>query len=287
MKTEHNQKSGVGQLFIVGTPIGNLEDMTVRAVATLKSVDLIAAEDTRHSRYLLQHYGINTPMLACHEHNERTASRSILKKLLDGLNIALISDAGTPLINDPGYKLLSLLKEHRISIIPVPGPCSLIAALCASGLPTDSFSFLGFLPRRGASRKKVLESVSRAESTQIILESPRRLLKTLADLKTYCPPPRRICVARELTKLHEEFVDGNVDEVIAHFQTGKILGEVVLLLAPACPGQREVSDSKIIDRLNEEKLRKLPPTAMARYISQEMNVPRDRVYKLVTQLKTL
>ncbi|MFQ5355746.1 MAG: 16S rRNA (cytidine(1402)-2'-O)-methyltransferase [Mariprofundaceae bacterium] len=287
MIPEHSQKPGLGQLFIVATPIGNLGDMTVRAIETLKSVDLIAAEDTRHSRHLLQHYGINTPMLACHEHNEMAASRSILKKLLDGLNIALISDSGTPLINDPGYRLLSLLKEHHVSVIPVPGPCSLIAALSASGLPTNSFFFLGFLPRSGASRKRVLESVCRSESTQIILESPKRLLKTLADLKKYCPPPRSICVARELTKLHEEFVDGNLDEVIAHFQTGKVLGEVVLLIAPACPEQREVSDNEIIARLNTEELHKLPPTTMARNISQEMNVHRDRVYKLVTQLKTL
>jgi 16S rRNA (cytidine1402-2'-O)-methyltransferase len=285
MNAEHNQKAGLGQLFIVATPIGNLDDMTIRAVQTLKSVDLIAAEDTRHSRRLLQHYGITTPMFAYHEHNEKKASQRILAKLLNGLNIALISDAGTPLISDPGYSLISLLREQHISIVPIPGPCSIIAALCASGLPTDRHCFLGFMPKSGRSRDEILEIIGSARSTQIVLESPKRLLKTLESLKPYCPPPRRICVARELTKLHEEFVDGHIDEVLAHFQAEKILGEIVLLIGPACPEEREVSDEEIFTCLEANELRKLPPPARAREVARRLGVSRDRVYELAIRLQ--
>lgn len=285
MNAEHNQKAGVGQLFIVATPIGNLDDITIRAVQTLKSVDLIAAEDTRHSRRLLQHYGITTPMFAYHEHNKKKAGQLILAKLLKGLDIALISDAGTPLISDPGYSLLSLLREQHISIVPVPGPCSIIAALSASGMPTDRYCFLGFIPKSGRRRDEVLETIGRARSTQILLESPKRLLKTLVSLKPYCPPPRKICVARELTKLHEEFVDGHVDEVLAHFQAKRILGEIILLIGPACPEKREISDEDIFTCLEADELRKLPPPIRAKEVARRLGVSRSRVYELATRLR--
>ncbi|MDQ6967023.1 MAG: 16S rRNA (cytidine(1402)-2'-O)-methyltransferase, partial [Mariprofundaceae bacterium] len=160
MKTQPNDKHADGQLFIVATPIGNLSDITFRAVETLKSVDLIAAEDTRVSRRLCEHYGITTPLTACHEHNEEKMAAQLLDSIRQGRNIALISDAGTPLINDPGYRLVSRLREAGVRITPIPGACSPIAALCASGLPTDSFTYDGFLARSGKTRRKQIEAIA-------------------------------------------------------------------------------------------------------------------------------
>jgi len=178
MKTHTNDKHANGQLFIVATPIGNLADITYRAVETLKSADLIAAEDTRVSRRLCEYYGIATPLLACHEHNEEKMAAQLLEAILEGKNIALISDAGTPLINDPGYRLVSHLRASGIRVTPIPGACSPIAALCASGLPTDSFAYDGFLARSGKTRKTQIELIAASTCTRILLESPHRLLQT-------------------------------------------------------------------------------------------------------------
>jgi len=281
MTAEHNHKDGAGQLFIVATPIGNLGDITVRALDTLKYVDLIAAEDTRHSRRLLQHYGITTPTFAYHEHNEEAASRSILSKLSQGLNIALITDAGTPLISDPGYRLLSLMNREGMATIPIPGPCSIIAALSASGMPTDRFLFHGFLPRSGRSRVEILKEIGQARITQIIMESPKRLLNTLNCLRPCCPSPRMICVAREITKLHEEFAHGDIDQLISRFSASKPLGEIIILIGPAIRGERYIDDAAILARLNSEPVPELTPSARAREVAKELGVPRQRVYRLM------
>ena len=283
MKTQPNQKHADGQLFIVATPIGNLADITYRAIETLKAADLIAAEDTRVSRRLCEHYGITTPMLACHEHNEDRMAGQLLDAIREGKDIALISDAGTPLINDPGYRLVSSLRRQGIRITPIPGACSPIAALCASGLPTDSFTYDGFLARSGKARSRQIQGIADSSCTRILLESPHRLLQTLDDLIRACGEDRPACVARELTKLFETFVSGSLGEVREAMQQGIIKGEIVLLVGPP-EHAREVTDAEVlaaIDAMRDEGLR---PSALSRAVAGQLDVSRSRVYDLL--LKT-
>ena len=268
-----------GQLFIVATPIGNLGDITYRAVETLKQVDLIAAEDTRISCRLLAHYGIDTPMISHHEHNEEAASKKILAKINAGTNIALISDAGTPLISDPGYRLVRLLRENDIEVVPIPGPSSPIAALSVSGLPTNSFTFLGFLPRSGQARQNILQQIAQAACTQVLLESPKRLPKTLEDMEKTCGPDREVCMARELTKLHEEVVQGGLRKVRAHIDTGRLRGEIVLIVSPA--PARDITDEEIIDCLRRTDSPELPPSARAKKVAKQLGITRSRAYELL------
>lgn len=195
--------SQAGQLYVVATPIGNLNDFSQRAIDTLKAVDLIAAEDTRHSKPLLQHFAITTPLQSLHEHNERQRSELLVQRLQAGDSIALISDAGTPLISDPGYRLVSLVKSQCIQVIPVPGSCALISALSASGIASDRFSFEGFLPAKAGARRQQLSQLKNEQRTLIFYESPRRLLDTLKDCVEVFGEQRRACLARELTKIHE------------------------------------------------------------------------------------
>jgi len=280
METQPNDKHGNGQLFIVATPIGNLADITYRAVEILKSVDLIAAEDTRVSRRLCEHYGITTPLIACHEHNEEKKAVQFLEALRSGQNLALISDAGTPLINDPGYRLVSQLRNCGIRVTPIPGACSPIAALCASGLPTDSFTYDGFLARSGKTRRKQIEAIARSSCTRILLESPHRLLKTLDDLRQACGDDRQACMAREITKLHETFVCGSLAEVHDTMHQGNIRGEIVLLVGPETQ-KREVIDADIISAAARMSDKGLSPSALARSIAQQLEVSRSRVYALL------
>ncbi|MCX4193465.1 16S rRNA (cytidine(1402)-2'-O)-methyltransferase [Methylophaga sp. OBS1] len=195
--------SQAGQLYVVATPIGNLNDFSQRAIDTLKAVDLIAAEDTRHSKPLLQHFAITTPLQSLHEHNEQQRSELLVQRLQAGDSIALISDAGTPLISDPGYRLVSLVKSQGIQVIPVPGSCALISALSASGIASDRFSFEGFLPAKAGARRQQLSQLKNEQRTLIFYESPRRLLDTLKDCVEIFGDQRRACLARELTKIHE------------------------------------------------------------------------------------
>lgn len=222
-----------GTLYIVSTPIGNLEDISLRAISVLKQVDRIAAEDTRHSRRLLQHYGIETPMLALHEHNERKAMRGILDRLREGQSLALISDAGTPLISDPGFPLVRACREQGIRVSPVPGPSALIAALSVSGLPVDAFCFHGFLPRTSEARKRKLSALKAAVATQVFYESSHRILYTLQDMQDVLGTHREVCVARELTKQYEEIIQGALDEVVARIAAEPMSqrGEFVIVLA--------------------------------------------------------
>jgi len=269
-----------GQLFVVATPIGNLSDMTYRAVETLKSVAVIAAEDTRNSRKLLQHYGIQTPMITVHEHNEQAMLDKLLERLQNGENIALISDAGTPLISDPGYRLVSGLRQHAVRITPIPGASSILTALCAAGLPTDHFRYAGFLARSGKSRNEALSRLISSDETSVILESPRRLLATLKELQQL-DSKREVVVARELTKLHEEFVSGPVDEVVSHFEQHEPRGEIVLLLAPASEEEIDLSDKQIVACLNSEAMLALPPSARAKAVAKTLDVTKSRVYALL------
>jgi len=280
MDTQTKHKAQWGKLFIVATPIGNLQDMTFRAVDTLKNVDVIAAEDTRTSRKLLDFYDITTSLMPCHDHNEGKASKQILSLLEDGKNIALISDAGTPLINDPGYHVVHLLRSKGFDIITIPGACSPIAALAASGLPTDIFTYLGFLPRKGKVRTEMLCRIKQSKDTQVFLESPKRILKTLTAIQDLDDMGSRPCViGRELTKLYEEFVHGTVDEVVAHFEVHIGRGEMVVMLGA---GEiTEVDDATIINLLETKMAEGLSASASAKQVAKDFDVSRSRVYALL------
>jgi len=217
-----------GILYIVATPIGNLEDITFRAIEVLKSVDLIAAEDTRHASRLLDRYGIKTKKISYYDEIEQRRSAELIRKLNDGMNIALISDAGTPGVSDPGYRMIQKAIENQIEIVPIPGASSILAALVASGYATDRFVFEGFLPRKKG-RKTRLEELAGESRTIIIFESPVRLLKTLKDLQIYFGE-RQITVGREITKIYEEFVRGALPEIISHFEQNKPRGEIVIVI---------------------------------------------------------
>jgi 16S rRNA (cytidine1402-2'-O)-methyltransferase len=199
-------------LYIVATPIGNLEDMTFRAVRILKEVDLIACEDTRHTRHLLDHYAIRTPTISYHEHNETSRAGELMDRLGAGQSIALVSDAGTPLISDPGYRVVAAAVAGGFAVIPVPGPSAAIAALAASGLPTDAYRFCGFLPSKPGQRRRSLEALAGEPVTLVIYEAPHRILETLADLNAVLGN-RPAVVAREITKVHEEFLRGDLESV--------------------------------------------------------------------------
>lgn len=218
-----------GTLYVVATPIGNLEDLTFRALRILKEVDLIACEDTRQTAKLLAHYQIRKPTTSYHEHNESRKASQLLTLLEEGKNLALVSDAGTPCISDPGYRIVHLARERRISVIPIPGPCSFIAALSASGRSSDSFIFLGFLPAKAQARQALLEILRNEERTLIFFESPNRLLDTLEELHNRMGN-RPLTVARELTKLYEELFSGTAAEASAHFSRAPIRGELILIL---------------------------------------------------------
>lgn len=222
-------QSSSGILYIVSTPIGNLSDITVRAIEILKQVDLIAAEDTRHTGVLLKNYGITTPLTSYHDFNKQKKGPELIERLLSGHSIALVSDAGTPGISDPGYLLIKLAIENQIQIVPIPGPAAFISALVVSGLPTDKFVFEGFLPNKPQKRKRRLEELAQEKRTLIFYESPYRLVKLLEELRQIFGE-RRICVARELTKKFEEIKRGTVSEVQQYFQQGKIKGELVIVV---------------------------------------------------------
>ena len=221
---------GKGILYIVSTPIGNLDDITLRALKTLRHVDLIAAEDTRRTRKLLSTFDIHTPLVSYFEHNELKKIDKLLSHMKRGKEIALVSDAGTPGISDPGYRLVQQAIERGIPVIPIPGPSAVIAALSISGLPTDSFTFAGFLPKKGGKRRKLLEKLGDLDGTSILYESPHRLMRTLEDLLEVCGD-RQIVITRELTKAFEEAIRGSIREVINTLEGRRIKGEVTIVLA--------------------------------------------------------
>jgi len=225
----------IGKLYIVATPIGNLADITYRAVEILKSVDLIAAEDTRHSRRLLDHYQITTQTLSLHEHNEQAKAHLLCQRLLNGSQIALIADAGTPLISDPGYRLVEIVRKAGVPVIPIPGPCAAIAALTVSGLPTDQFVFVGFLPAKGAVREKKLMALKNESRTLIFYESVHRIVNLIDLLNTIFEPDRIATVARELTKTYETIYQAKLAEIKDWLQNmpEQIKGEFVIVVQGA------------------------------------------------------
>ena len=239
-----------GTLFIVATPIGNLDDITFRAVETLKSVDLVLAEDTRHSQKILNHFNIKTPISAFHDYNEREKCNTVIDKLKQGDSIALISDAGTPLISDPGYILVSAAKKNSVNVVPIPGPSALITALSASGIPSDRFSFFGFLPSKQNARIKTLKTFASRPETIIVYESPKRIMATLTDMLFVFGEEREVCLAKELTKTFETILTTNISNLIDYISAdpGHQKGEFVLLISStAKKGQLELDQQ--LDRL--------------------------------------
>jgi 16S rRNA (cytidine1402-2'-O)-methyltransferase len=241
-------------LYLVATPIGNLEDITLRALRVLKEVDLIACEDTRQTQKLLTHYGIHTRTVSYHEHNELTKAAELVVDLESGAKIALVTDAGMPGISDPGFRLIALAIRHHVPVVPIPGASAFLSALVASGLPTDSFRFSGFLPAKSGQRRKLLESIRDSERTQVFYEAPHRLLETLADVIEIMGPDRHVVVAREVTKLHEEFLRGRVGDVLDQLKTrGEVKGEITLLIAKAESSEVRASsfEQTVAERVRE------------------------------------
>ena len=273
-----------GRLFVVATPIGNLEDITLRALRILKEVDLIAAEDTRHTRKLLSHYAISTRLVSYHDHNKESRAPELIEKLKGNWDIALVTDAGTPAISDPGYFLIGKAKEGGIRVVSVPGACAAVAALSISGLPSDRFLFVGFLARKKKKRTEVLQGLKSKGMTLIFYESPHRLLRTLADLVSVVGD-RSAVVARELTKYHEEVIRGSLSEILATLSDrDRIRGECTLLVE----GRKEKefkSDELVVDEL--ERLAKEGSVSVkdaVRTVAGKHGISRGRVYREALRL---
>ena len=266
-----------GTLYIVATPIGNLEDITYRAVRILREVDLIAAEDTRHSRKLLAHFGISRPLTSYYDHNQNVKGEVVINKLLSGQNVALITDAGTPCISDPGYQLVLSAVNAGVRVVPVPGASAAIAALSVAGLPTDAFVFEGFLPARQGKRKDKLQQLRQETRVIIFYESPRRLQSTLADIASILDD-RNVVIARELTKIHEEFLRGSVSAIIEQLADREIRGEVVILVAPEF--RREEKPELSLEKLLMGCLfdKKMTLKDAVKLVAQETGAPRSSVY---------
>ncbi len=276
--------SGLGTLYIVSTPIGNLEDISLRALRILKDVDIIAAEDTRHTRKLLSHYQISTSLTSYFEHNKLKKGDYLLTKLKQGRNVALVSDAGTPGISDPGYHLIQLALKNSIRIVPIPGSSAVIAALSVSGLPTDSFIFEGFLPAQSGKRKRYLEKLKDESRTIVLYESPKRLLATLRDLKALLED-RDIVVCRELTKIYEEILRGTVNEVIGKITDKKIKGEVTLIVAGRRKARARSQDFLLEEIKRHLKDSGLPLKEIIELVSKQRGIPRKVVYQESLKLK--
>lgn len=272
----------MGTLYIVSTPIGHLEDITLRALRLLREARLIAAEDTRHTRRLLSRYDIATPLVSYHEHNKLVRQSAILNALAEG-DVALVSDAGTPAINDPGYELVVAAIAAGFDVAPVPGPSAPLAALVASGLPTDRWTYLGFLPSRKSERRALLQDFATLPTTLLCFETPHRLEAALQDVLAVLGN-RPMCAARELTKLHEEFVRGSVEDVIRHFEASAARGEFVLVIGGyAAPPPAAPSDdwrAQAQSRLRELQAEGVAAAAAAKRVAKELGVPRSDVYEL-------
>jgi 16S rRNA (cytidine1402-2'-O)-methyltransferase len=240
MPKRAQHEPGGGCLYLVGTPIGNLEDITVRAIRVLQDVDLIACEDTRQTKKLIHHYGIRKELVSYHEHNELTRAPELVIEIEQGAKVALVSDAGMPVISDPGHHLVGLCVRHRIPVIPIPGPSAFVAALAVSGLPSEEFLFVGFLPARTGDRRKALKKLAPESRTLILYEAPHRIVDTLSDALELLGP-RPAVIAREVTKLHEEFLRGTLEELVELAGKRNLRGEITLLIGPAATGAQPVA----------------------------------------------
>ena len=269
-------------LYLVATPIGNLEDITLRAVRVLKEADLIACEDTRQTQKLLNHYGIANRTSSYHEHNEMTRAAELVLDLEGGARVALVTDAGAPGISDPGFRLISLAIRHHIPVVPIPGASAFLAALVASGLPTDSFRFSGFLPPKSGQRRQMLESIKASPRTQVFYEAPHRVIEAVEDIVATLGGDRHLVIAREVTKLHEEFLRGRAREILEILHArGGIKGEITLLV-----GKAEESEEKVVagvtvrQRLQQIMTEeKLDEKAALKKIAKQMGVSKSEAYR--------
>jgi len=270
-----------GTLYIVATPIGNLEDITLRALRILREVDQIACEDTRQTRKLLDRHGIVKPMVSYHEHNEQARAEELLRELEAGKNIALVSDAGTPLIADPGYRLVAQARSHGVTVSPIPGASALVSALSASGLPTDSFFFGGFLPAKKTQRRKTLEVMKNYPATLVFYEAPHRILEALEDIAEVLGP-RRVTLGRELTKIHEEFIEGAVAELReALAKRPSIKGEITLMISKGdAPPVDATPIEEAFDRLLEAGV---PRMDAMKTLARERGLSKREVYQKLNE----
>ena len=268
-----------GTLYLVATPIGNLADITHRAIDVLNKVSLIACEDTRHTRKLLQHYGIPTKTISYHEHNEQERARQVIELLREGKDVAVVSDAGTPAISDPGFRLVRAAIENALTVVPVPGPSAVVAALIAAGLPTDEFFFAGFLPARSNARRTKLAELKSVPATLIFYEAPHRLAETLKDaLETL--GEREAVVARELTKLHEELRRGRLSELAEHYSNEEPRGEIVLLIDRTVLETADNTDHQSISTLVDQFERDgLDHRAALKKAARELRLSRAEAYR--------
>ena len=268
-------------LYVVGTPIGNLEDITLRALRVLRTADRIACEDTRQTQKLLNHYEIRTPTVSYHEHNEMTRAPELVVHLEEGESIALVTDAGMPGISDPGFRLISLAVRHGIRVVPIPGASAFLSALVASGLPGETFKFHGFLPAKAGQRRKLLEEVRDLPRTQIFYEAPHRIIEALKDIVDVMGPTRHIVVAREVTKIHEEFLRGRAEDVLRTAEErGELKGEITLLIGKpeenAKPVAKETVGQMVHRLMKEESLEE--KDALKR-VAKELGIGKSEVYR--------
>jgi 16S rRNA (cytidine1402-2'-O)-methyltransferase len=275
-----------GVLYVVATPIGNLEDITYRAVRILKEAGLIACEDTRQTRKLLDHYGIATPTVSYHEHNEAARAEELVHKIEQGATIAQVSDAGMPGISDPGYRLIKLAIDRGIAVIPIPGPSALTAALVGSGLPIDAFEFRGFLPAKSGQRRTTLESLRQIRQTVVVYEAPHRIREALEDIVATLGPGRPVVIARELTKVHEEFIRGTAAEVLSQVQGRDLKGEITLLIGPGEIQPERKAPKDLAGRLHAiMKEQKLDEKAALKVLAKECGLSKSEVYRELQRLK--
>ncbi len=276
-------------LYVVGTPIGNLEDITLRALRTLRQVDLIACEDTRQTLKLLNYYGIHTPTVSYHEHNELTRAAELIVKLEQGARIALVTDAGMPAVSDPGFRLISLAARHRIPVVPVPGASAFLSALVASGLPTDSFRFSGFLPAKRGERRTLLESLRSSPRTQIFYEAPHRVVESMEDIVAVLGGSRRVVIAREVTKLHEEFLRGRADEILDRLRAHPPKGEITVLIGKAEEEQdarQPPRPAAVRDRVRElMSAENLDEKAALKRVARELGISKSEAYRELQRAK--
>ncbi len=271
--------TAAGTLYLVATPVGNLQDMTLRAIEVLKEVDLIACEDTRHTQKLLTHFNIGTATVSYHEHNERERAAEILERLKSGGRVAVVSDAGMPGICDPGYRVVALAVENGVPVVPVPGASAVVLALAASGLPTDAFGFGGFLPAKSGQRREALAGILQSSRTEVFYEAPHRVVESLQDLVEVLGGARRVVVARELTKLHEEFLRGTAEEVLAELRgRGDMKGEITLLVGKSDGGVvPKMSLRKRMEQVMREE--SLDEKAALKKVAKEFGLGKSEAYR--------
>src|ERR1700691_4995356 len=283
-KTASTVQAAGPALYLVATPIGNLEDITLRAVRVLKEVDLIACEDTRRTQKLLNHYGITTRTISYHEHNEMTRAAELVKEMQAGASVALVTDAGMPGISDPGYRLISLAIRHHLPVVPVPGASAFLAALVASGLPTDSFRFSGFLPAKRGERRAALEAIRTSPRTQVFYEAPHRIIEALSDVVEVLGNARHVVIAREVTKLHEEFLRGRAGDILETLKArDAVKGEITLLIGKAEEADSQASSApgmsirQRVEQIMAEE--KVDEKAALKKVAKERGISKSEAYR--------